>query len=295
MQEQGALFSLDEVYRPLRPLCSNEKDGSYRRRSRQDALEYAYIETNPLCVQSLVVADVDNGDWWDYDRAGIPAPSWRTYTLLDSSYHAVWALRDPVCLTDASRRAPVNLLARVEAGLRRAVHADSSYGGRITKNPLNTRHTTTGGINDENSEDSLDAYTLRELASALDYAHLLPKLHERRALIASEVGRNVSLFDTTRNWAYRAVQRYWDGPYSEWEETVFAYTMNKNLGVIADEWGVPLPTTEVKHLARSISKWVWRRFTPERFSAIQRHRIQQRWGTSTQDILAALDLTEVTY
>lgn len=189
----------------------------------------------------------------------------------------------------------MNLLARVEAGLRRAVHADSSYGGRITKNPLNTRHTTTWGINDENSADSLDAYTLRELASALDYAHLLPKLHERRALIASEVGRNVSLFDTTRNWAYRAVQRYWDGPYSEWEETVFAYTMNKNFGVIADEWGVPLPTTEVKHLARSISKWVWRRFTPERFSAIQRHRAQQRWGTSTQDILAALDLTEVTY
>ena len=295
MQEQGALFSLDEVYRPLRPLCSNEKDGSYRRRSRQDALEYAYIETNPLCIQSLVVADVDDGDWWDYDRAGIPAPSWRTYTLLDSSYHAVWALRDPVCLTDASRRAPVNLLARVEAGLRRAVHADSSYGGRITKNPLNTHHTTTWGINDENSADSLDAYTLRELASALDYAHLLPKLHERRALIASEVGRNVSLFDTTRNWAYRAVQRYWDGPYSEWEENVFAYTMNKNFGVIADEWGVPLPTTEVKHLARSISKWVWRRFTPERFSAIQRHRAQQRWGTSTQDILAALDLTEVTY
>ena len=288
MQEQGALFSLDEVYRPLRPLCSNEKDGSYRRRSRQDALEYAYIETNPLCIQSLVVADVDDGDWWDYDRAGIPAPSWRTYTLLDSSYHAVWALRDPVCLTDASSRALVNLLARAEAGLRRAVHADSSYGGRITKNPLNTRHTTTWGINDENSADSLDAYTLRELASALDYAHLLPKLHERRALIASEVGRNVSLFDTTRNWAYRAVQRYWD-------ETVFAYTMNKNFGVIADEWGVPLPTTEVKHLARSISKWVWRRFTPERFSAIQRHRAQQRWGTSTQDILAALDLTEVTY
>ena len=157
MQEQGALFSLDEVYRPLRPLCSNEKDGSYRRRSRQDALEYAYIETNPLCIQSLVVADVDDGNWWDYDRAGIPAPSWRTYTLLDSSYHAVWALRDPVCLTDASRRAPVNLLARVEAGLRRAVHADSSYGGRITKNPLNTRHTTTWGINDENSADSLDA------------------------------------------------------------------------------------------------------------------------------------------
>lgn len=294
-QVQDALFSLDEVYRPQRPLCSNRKDGGYRRRSRDEALGYAYIETNPLCIQSLVVADVDHGDWWDYEAAGVPAPTWRTYTLLDSSYHAVWALRDPVCLTDAARRAPVNLLARVEAGLRRAVHADAGYGGRITKNPLNDRHTTTWGINGEHSADSLDTYTLRELAAALDYADLLPKLGERKALLGSDVGRNVSLFDVTRNWAYRAVKRYWHGAYSEWEETVYAYALNKNLGVIADEWGTPLPDTEVLHLARSISKWVWRRFNPEQFTELQRHRVKQRWGTSTQEFLTALELPEVNY
>lgn len=285
---QGALFDLDEVYRPQRPLCSNQKDGGYKRRSRSDALDYAYIETNPLCVQSLIVADVDHGDFWAFEKYDLPAPTWRASTLFADSYHAVWALRDPICLTDAARRPPVNLLARVEAGLRRAVEADESYGGRITKNPLNVAHTTTWGTNNETAANSLQAYGLRELASALDYAHLLPKLYERSALRNSGVGRNVTLFDLTRNWAYRAVKRYWNSCYSEWEETVLAYTVNKNLSVIADDWGDPLPSQEVKHLSRSIAKWIWRKFTPERFSEIQSRRVKKRWESEAQATIELL-------
>lgn len=291
---QEALFDLDEVYKPRRPLCSNRKNGSYKRRSRADALDYAYIETNPLCVQSLIVADVDHGDYWAFEKYDLPAPSWRASTFFTDSYHAVWALRDPVCLTDAARRPPVNLLARVEAGLRRAVEADASYGGRITKNPLNATHITTWGINNETTADSLQAYGLRELASALDYAHLLPKLYEHSALINSGVGRNVTLFDITRNWGYRAVKRYWGNSYAEWEETVLAYAVNKNLSVIADDWGNPLPQQEVKYLSRSIAKWIWRRFTPERFSQIQSRRgkkgAQARWEHDAQQIIELLHM-----
>ena len=290
--EQIALFELNEVYKPQRPLCSNEKTGSYKRRARDKALDFAYIETNPLCIQSLIVADVDDGDFWAYEKHDLPAPSWRTSTLFPDSYHAVWALRNPVVLTDAARRPPVNLLARVESGLRRALDADESYGGRITKNPVNRSHRTTWGINGETDRDHIAAYGLKELAAALDYAHLLPKLWEKRALQSSGVGRNVTLFDLTRNWGYRAVRRYWSDSYEDWEEAVLAYATNKNLGVIASDWGTPLPTNEVRHLSRSIAKWIWRKFTPERFSAIQSHRAQQRWGTKTDDLLTNLGLKE---
>lgn len=280
---QPTLFDLDEVYRPRRPLCSNQKDGIYKRRPKKDALDYAYIETNPFAIQSLIVADVDFGDFWGYEHVGIPAPSWRTSTIFSDSYHAVWALRDPVCLTDAARRPPVNLLARVESGLRRALDADESYGGRITKNPVSDAHRTTWGVNNEHSADSIATYSLKELANALDYAHLLPKSWERKALENSGVGRNVTLFDITRNWAYRAVKRYWDGTYDEWEETVLAYALNKNLGTIADIWGNPLPRNEVRHLSRSIAKWVWRRFTPQRFTEIQSHRGKLRSASVWKD------------
>lgn len=290
---QEALFSLDTVYRPQRPLCSNQKDGHYKRRDKQTALNhFAYIEANPLCLQSLVVADVDYGNYWEFEKHNLPAPSWRTYTHFDDSYHAVWALTDPVILTDAARRPPVNLLARVEAGLRRALTADTSYGGRITKNPLSSHHHTTYGINNEYTPSDLRTYSLRELADYLDYAHLLPKSWEKQALKDSGVGRNVTLFDTTRHWGYRAVKRYWDTPYTDWAQTVYAYAHNKNLSLISDQWGTPLPTNEVRHLANSISKWIWRRFSAEQFSQIQQHRIQKRWGPSTDDLLQNLGMRQ---
>ena len=59
--EQLALFGAS--YKPRKPLCGPSKTGPYRRRKRSAALSSAsYIEVNPLCVQSLIVTDVDAGD-----------------------------------------------------------------------------------------------------------------------------------------------------------------------------------------------------------------------------------------
>lgn len=49
------------------------------------------------------------------EGVGIHRPQASAHTPFDESYHALWALRDPVVLTDAAKRPPVNLLARVEA------------------------------------------------------------------------------------------------------------------------------------------------------------------------------------
>nr|QNG41014.1 hypothetical protein [Pygoscelis antarcticus] len=113
-------------------------------------------------------------------------------------------------------------------------------------------------------------YQLKNLAKQLNEANLLPRWNEKKALKNSLVGRNVTLFDTTRHWAYSAIRNYWSDPEYIWHEVVHAYAHHKNLGAIADQWGTPLPDTEVKHLARSISKWVYSRFTPETFANHQR-------------------------
>ncbi|MBM7050804.1 hypothetical protein [Rothia sp. ZJ1223] len=41
---------------PAKPLCANRKNGSYKRQTRERALEHAYIETNPLAMQSLIAS-----------------------------------------------------------------------------------------------------------------------------------------------------------------------------------------------------------------------------------------------
>ena len=57
---------------PAKPLCADRKNGSYKRQTRARALEHAYIETNPLAMQSLIVTDHDGADA-DYiaDLAGL--------------------------------------------------------------------------------------------------------------------------------------------------------------------------------------------------------------------------------
>lgn len=74
--EQLALF--EASYRPRRPLCGPSKSGPYRRRERSAALsESPYIEVNPLCIQSLIVTDVDAGDVAGLPQlVGLPPESW---------------------------------------------------------------------------------------------------------------------------------------------------------------------------------------------------------------------------
>ena len=81
--EQLALF--EASYRPRRPLCGPSKSGPYRRRERASALsESPYIEVNPLCIQSLIVTDVDAGD-----VAGLPQLATKKITRPDALRNAV--------------------------------------------------------------------------------------------------------------------------------------------------------------------------------------------------------------
>ena len=267
--EQLALFGAS--YRPQRPLCGPSKSGPYRRRERSAALsESPYIEVNPLCVQSLIITDVDAGD-----VAGLPQPeSWavRTRNAVGSG-HIGYALATPVVLTDAAHRRPINLLARVEWGIRDVLGGDAAYAGRIMKNPLSP-----GAFQDTlwPQDEIFPTYALRELATSLADLGALPSPGDPRPR-QSGVGRNVDVFDRTRTWAYRAIKRYWQDDFSEWGEVVHAKAAILNLD-LEREGREPLPDREIWHLARSISKWVWSRFTPESFSEIQAQRVSKRWG-----------------
>lgn len=284
--DESTLFR--ETWRPQRPLCSHAKTGPYKRRSANDALRYEYIETNPACVQSLVIADVDTADVRDMHLLlPMPAPTWVVAHPLPGGMvtgHIAYGLATPVITTDAAHRRPVNLLARIEIGIRDVFQADVSYAGRFTKNPLRPpagQMTLWGG----EGEELPPLYGLRELAAALDTLGALPSARDRRPRKASGIGRNVDVFERVRKWSYGAVRRYWSDGYDDWSEAVFAKTSFVNMA-LQDEGREPLPDTEIKHLSRSVSSWVWRRFTPESFSEVQTKRIQKRWGQSRSAVLA---------
>lgn len=278
--EQLALF--EASYRPQKPLCGPSKTGPYKRRARTAALSSApYIETNPACIQSLIITDVDAGDVSGLPQlVGLPPASWsvRTRNAIGSG-HIGYALATPVVLTDAAHRRPINLLARVEQGLRDVLGGDAAYAGRIMKNPVSP------GLFQDTlwpQDVIFPTYTLRELASSLADLGALPSPGDPRPR-QSGVGRNVDVFDRTRAWSYRAIKRYWSSGFSEWSEVVHAKSTILNLD-LEREGREPLPDREILHLARSISKWVWSRFTPEAFSEIQAQRVSKRWDKELKEL-----------
>lgn len=248
---------------PRAPLASNHKQGPYYRHARAEALGMAYIEANPLVMQSLVVIDSDHTDTdLAADLAGLPTPTYIATNPHTGTGHIVYGLASPVCLTDSAHRRPINLLARIEQGLTTVLDGDPAYGGRITKNPLVAPHVTLWG-------DEL--YELRDLARALGDLGALPGARNpRKTLNGSALGRNVALFDLTRDWAYRAIRPHWGGQLTTWEADVLAYAWQHNETVIANDFTRgPLTFNEVTHLARSIARWTWRNTTRESFHARQ--------------------------
>lgn len=271
---------------PRRPLASWQKTGPYRHMKRANALELPYVESNPLVMRSLVITDRDASDA-DYaaELAHLPAPSYVALNPHTKAGHIVYGLKNPVCLSDAARRRPVNLLARIEHGLNTALDGDPSYGGRITKNPLNAQHVTLWG-------EAL--YSLYELAKALDDIKALPSAgNPRKTVQTSIVGRNCSLFDITRRWAYRGISNYWKAPAEAWERAVYSHATEVNETIIANDFTTgPLSWTEVTHISRSIARWTRRNFSPEEFSRIQTSRSEKRWAHSRLETLRIL--TEAT-
>lgn len=84
-------------------------------------------------LQSLIITDYDGG--MADELPGLPSPSWTALTPHTRSGHIVYVLGAPVCLSNAAHRRPVNLLARIEAGLTKVLGGDPAFAGRITKTP----------------------------------------------------------------------------------------------------------------------------------------------------------------
>lgn len=58
----------------------------------------------------------------------------------------------------------------------------------------------------------------------------------------------------------------------------------------------PLYAQELRAISRSVAEWTWEHFTPARFSAIQRKRIQKRWaGHQKAEPWVALGVSRATY
>nr|AVX51258.1 hypothetical protein [Escherichia coli] len=106
---------------------------------------------------------------------------------------------------------------------------------------------------------------LYDLAWLSDYLDL-SSYNGRKSLPEYGLGRNCTLFEKTRLWAYKAIRQGWPD-YPEW----LAACVDRASGYNA-QFEQPLPANEVRHTAKSIAKWTHQHLSPAGFREEQARR-----------------------
>lgn len=260
MEAEGQLMLTDaswpNVWTPRRPRATDDVQVGSWPMSRERALERRYLEHNPSALLSMIVIDVDHTDTLEralWEPRDHPAPNWVALSPSGRG-HVGWVLEHPVCRTDAGHPRPLRWAARVQEGLRRSVDGDPGYANALTKNPTHEGWETYYG--------PAERYHLTDL-----FTIHTPRTVPRRAVTG--LGRNVTMFDRARLWAYQAHRRYAGGPLDDWEQACVqrCHAVNSEFEQGA---GGPLPFSEVQATARSIARWTWRNFLP--FDQLQAQR-----------------------
>lgn len=221
-------------------LSTNDLGNGLKFRKKEKAIAFSHLATNQL-YRKFIVLDIDQP--WSaflWEERGMPVPSLVVISPDTGRCHYLYALETPVIYTEAGRRLPQKLYEAVDLGLTRRVGADLSYVGLITKNPLHPRWK----VIQHNA-----VYDLRQLAEYVDITRT--KLDRTNPL-----GRNCTLFDCLRFWAYPTVRM--QTTFEPWQAMADQKAISINCN-----FPDPLPAKEVLSVAKSVGQWTWRnRFNP---------------------------------
>ncbi|MCP3672139.1 MAG: hypothetical protein GY814_17260, partial [Gammaproteobacteria bacterium] len=249
-QGTGALQRFEDCL-PKKPYCGDDKPAGLIR-TKAYAIKENYIQANPPGMVYWITLDIDyrfqhgNDPFVWESQPGLPAPNFIVITPESGRCHISFAIV-PVCTSNKGRSHPKRYLEAVRRGLAIAYKADPDYTGRITKNPL-ARHWNTQAFHDH-------AYTLGELS---DYTAVTPQ--PKLAVFTTEEedprGRNSTLFLNLRRWSYgQVISARASMGYDQWENAVLTSAERLN------QFGSPLPFSEVKATVRSVAHWTWTHYT----------------------------------
>lgn len=260
---------------PARPYCVKQKGDFLLMLDREDAQLYPLIQFNTHYRKGFIILDLDYEDALTeivYCRIGLPLPNFVVANQDNGRAHAYFQLKypiiDPSGISEKSKkkyeekygRKTVNnpnfnktldFYNRIRHELVEVYDADKGYTGLISKNPLSSKWRTTHLVK--------EPYTLYELAQKLK---IPPKREDPKKVLSQlskdefkEAGRNCNVFYTACTFAYTEIRKFRGGQtYQQWFKHILNHCMSLNEG-FAD----PLGYNEVKGIARSISRYCWKK------------------------------------
>ncbi|MDR2581789.1 MAG: replication initiation protein [Fibromonadaceae bacterium] len=238
---------------PERPFCTDEL-GPLFVRVKEQAIKRRYIQQNTPFDLYWFVYDVDRESaHYDWHELHAPAPNITATNLKNGHAHLFYGLEVPVLKCESNPKVhykPIRYAASVDVALTKKLNADPGYSGLICKNPLH----------DSWMVQTWEPYPY-ELGWIADYLDLEPYEDRRKHLPPIGLGRNCTIFDVTRHWAYRQIRQN----NNFLNEDFFIYHVIQYADYRNQEFPVPLPKNEIKHIGKSIGKWTWRNMSPEGF------------------------------
>lgn len=243
---------LDPARWPKKPYCSDDKTARYIRPFLA-ALKRSYIQANPPHLRIWSIYDIDRpGAALAWEDAILPPPSWVAYDRETTRGHMAYGLAVPVLVDSPDmRQAPLRYLCAIEAGFRAKLEADQGYSGLMTKNPAHAAWRVLVG--------PTPFYELGDLAGWVDLPKFLPKRGKNPELVG--LGRNVTVFDELRKWAYPKIREYKPlglSGWNPWQSACYDWALVRN-----GDFPIPLGRSEVWHITKSVSKWTWRNMSLE--------------------------------
>lgn len=233
---------------PRKPYCSDDLHTGLQIRPKHLALLKRYIQPNHPYYTHFFVFDLDYPTAYIdlfYDMVGVPTPNLVVENPENGHAHYIYQLATPIYQTNASNDKPIKYANAVYLALRHELKADINYTGLITKNAVH-EHWRTHVLREQ-------PYTLDQLSERLD---LTTRQINKEIKIDEAVGlgRNCCVFHTVRHWAYVEVRKYRAKSFNQWLDGVIAQCCSVNA-----QFTDPMQYNEVKGVAKSIARWVWKR------------------------------------
>lgn len=216
-----------------------------------EALKKAIVQHNAKHSVAWLVYDLDSETAaTDWIAPEVPIPNILAVNPDNGHAHLFYGLEVPVHDYYGASDKAKRYMAAVDIALTATLKADPAYSKFMSKNPLNERWSVV--------VPREELYTLETLSTSLDLDNLMDR---RRNLPDVGYGRNCNLFHRLRKWAYserRKPQMYFD------YQMFFEACKWRALAINA-EFDQPLPHSEVRATAKSVSKWTWRNMSEKGF------------------------------
>ena len=225
----------DTLSKQKKVKCSDTKSHTVIR-NLAIALKKTYIQANPLNSFEWIILDIDHENTYIDD---LPVkPNIIVYNKTNNKAHYYFKIK-AVHNNDQSSYKAIEYYQAVRYGLNILLDGDLAFTQTLSKNPLAKEHFRVLEVHNKE-------YELSELA---EYCELVPKYQIKAITDVNEraeiLGRNQSIFDVVRVEAYKMIEP------TEEQIRAIADSYNNNLAN-------PLAKQEIKHIAKSIAKYVSR-------------------------------------